>query len=68
MKMNMQQLTVKWVNDASSQNIGDVVGAAMNVMMTAFNAIPDKQVMKAAAKTMQDMAQQLETMSSKDRH
>lgn len=65
--MNMQQLTVKWVNDAQGQKVDEVIGAGMNVVMSALNAVPDKAILSGVAESLRDMARQLDVMASEVR-
>jgi hypothetical protein len=68
MKLNMQQLTLRFSALCGGQNVADVIGAAFNVMMSALNTVPDKKVLAATAATMRDMVAQLDTMAGTERH
>lgn len=66
--MNMNKLTVKIGELCGGQSVADVVGASFNVMMSALNTVPDKRILSATAKTMRDMASQLEDIAASKHH
>lgn len=62
--MNMQQLTIKWVNESQGQKVDEVIGAGLNVVMSALNAVPDKRIISGVAMSLREMAAQLDAMAS----
>lgn len=63
-ELNMEQLTIKWCNDASGQKVDQVIGAGLNVVMSALNALPNKDLISGAAMSLRSMADQLDVMAS----
>jgi hypothetical protein len=67
-QMNMQQLTVKWCDESQGQNVADVIGAGLNVVMSALNVVPDKRLITGTAEAMRHMAEQLDKMTAVQKH
>lgn len=68
MERDVLELTNKLHENCVGQDAGVVIGAAFNVVQTAINAIPDRQILSAIAATLRYQAEVIEKMVSGGRH
>ena len=67
MQMTTEQITDRFAAIVGGQNAGCVVGAGLNITMTALQQLP-KELATGAAASLRSMADQLDTIASADRH
>lgn len=66
-QFSTEQLTAKFAEICGGQVAGCVVGAGLNITMTALQQLP-KELAAGAAAGLRSMADQLDTIASGDRH
>lgn len=67
MEMTTEQITDRFAKICGGQNAGCVVGAGLNIVMTALQQLP-KEFVGGAAVSLRLMADTLDTIASGDRH
>ena len=67
MQMTTEQITDRFAAIVGGQNAGCVVGAGLNITMTALQQLP-KELAAGAAAGLRSMADQLDAIASDNRH